>query len=77
MSSVNIKIFSESSILAIFNLGNLIIYINATFLYVNKSPDSLTRLAKITLKFHTSLSILMPLRFSRTCLIYRHYIFLE
>lgn len=75
VSSVNVKMFPESSILTIFNLRNLIIYINAMFLKVNKSPVSLTRLAKITLKFHTSPSILMSLTFSRTCLIYKHYIF--
>jgi len=72
VSSANVQIFPESSILAVFSLRNLIIYINATFLKVNESPVSLTWLAKITLKFHTSLSILMSLRFSRTCLIYKH-----
>lgn len=68
--SVDVKIFPETGILSIFSLIKLIIYISAVFLKINKSPVSLTQP-----KFHTSFSILMSLRFSRTCLTYKRYNF--
>lgn len=72
--SVNVKIFPESGILAIFSLMKLIIYITAIFLKINESPVFLTE-PKPYWNSIRLFSIFMSLRFSRTCLIYKHYNF--